>query len=63
MRALRNTDLTAATAAATPTAAPLPTHGGLYEADPDTRALRAVEGGPPEDKPAPPTDATTGDQP
>lgn len=54
----------------------LPTHGGLYEADPDTNILRAVEGGPPEDRPedqpkdapedqrepAQTPDATTGEQ-
>jgi len=38
----------------------LPTHGGLYEFDPSTQVMRALEGGPPAQAQTP--SATTGEQ-
>lgn len=48
-----------------PQEAPLPTHGGVYEFDPSTKVMRAVEGGPSAQESAPEPaqtpSATTGD--
>jgi len=63
------TSKTAQAAAQTGAAAPaapaapdpgLPTHGGLYEFDPSTQVMRALEGGPPAQAQTP--SATTGEQ-
>lgn len=43
-------------------ATPLPTHGGVYEFDPATRQMRALEGGSPGQAGGDGNGATTGEQ-